>query len=276
MGYLSATEIGIFPSTTNTGSLGGPNNIWNKTYSTSLYLSANNLISDDPNSTGLFIGWRNASNTGRYVRFDNDEVVPTADNIIDLGTTTTGWRKSAFAEILPNTTVGVLRQSGGQYYNDGLKIWCESQTNRNWYVKAFCYLGGNPSFAPASNDSIYLGTPDLRWKTIYTNTAVNTSDRRIKDNIEDLENAIPKLNSIAVKSFTMNDHDEGIFYGFIAQDELERNPELVVVPYNYSEEEDGGKLGFVPNNVLFLAVKAIQELSAEVEDLKQQIKELKK
>ena len=129
---------------------------------------------------------------------------------------------------------------------------------------------------PSAKNTINLGSGDNRWKTIYTNNNVDVSDRRSKEGIEDLDGGLEKLKTIGVKSFKLKNHDEGIIYGFIAQDELERNPELVVVPENYSEEEDGGELMYMPNNVLFLAVKAIQELSAKVDDLEKQLKELEK
>lgn len=127
---------------------------------------------------------------------------------------------------------------------------------------------------PSVTNAVDLGGTNNRWKTIYTNNSVNVSDKRSKDNIEDLENGLDKVNTIVVKSFTMTNHDEGVMYGFIAQDELKRNPELVVVPDDYSEDESGGELGFMPNNVLFLAVKAIQELSSKVDELNAKIKVL--
>ena len=198
------------------------------------------------------------------VRCGTSTLRPEGNNNYDLGDTSHHWR---------NLYTGSIYFNSVQIYhvgtdNKSLQImWQNGNANVAVYMQ-------NATLRPFTTNTLDLGDANNRWRTIYTNNNVNVSDARIKDNIENLENGLEKINSISVKSYTLNGHDEGIMYGFIAQDELERNPELVVVPDNYSEEENGGELGYMPNNVLFLAVKAIQELSSKVDELNAKIEVL--
>ena len=59
----------------------------------------------------------------------------------------------------------------------------------------------------------------------------------------------------------------------MAQEAVEVAPELIDVPDGYQDGD--GTLGVYTSNVLFLAVKAIQELSAKVDSLEQQLKEMR-
>ncbi len=327
MGYLSSSYIGLFPSTTETGSLGSPNNIWKEGYIKTV------------NATTLTLGGTSytsipaAANNGSYAIKMNNATKGTVyangtgSNTIDLGTVITALPSTRNIKINSSSKVTVyatgsgdvdlgsyLPLSGGTMTGNIIPNASGSKylgaANAKWEVHAshvYCpsynldncqiyhigtdtgsvqigWLNGANAVAlymksgsvyPHNNQGLTLGTSSNRWSTIYGIGAVNTSDRRKKHDIIELENALEKLNTVKVKSYTMDGIDYGINYGMIAQDEIERNPELVFVPDNYSEEEDGGELGFINNNVLFLAVKAIQELSAKVENLENQLRELR-
>lgn len=418
--YTAAESgLGFFPANPNTGSIGLSGSFWAKGYFKDLYISngislsgnittpsddtysvgtysarlaeiysryvflnQNNGIYADTNTGKFMFQWHSDSaNANRTVWFSDDSFIPFVDNQIDLGTTTNGWKKSAFAEIFPNAAVGDLRlDSGNQYYNDGIKIWCETYTNRNWYINAAVMSGGSPVFRPSQNNTIALGDPShnwanmysyniyvgdiygingdmalhnglvptsdrgaslgwatqrfedvcarnvkfsstnyfyqedstgntffqwknafdsqnrtiffsqnhilpfnaditlgndyFKWQLIYSTGGVTGSDRDIKRNIENLEDASEKLNQLNIVSYMTKAKDSEIMYGVIAQEAEKVAPEIVRIPEGYKEGD--GSLGVYTNNVLFLAVKAIQELSAEVTDLKQQLKELQK
>ena len=94
-----------------------------------------------------------------------------------------------------------------------------------------------------------------------------TSDQRLKENIVDAPNALSSINAIKVRSFDWKADGSHSEYGYIAQELLEVAPEAVHVPTDPDEMMgvDFGKL--TPR-----LVKAIQELSAEIETLKQRIK----
>lgn len=212
-------------------------------------------------------------------------LIPSSSNTYTLGDNT-----YVFSEVHAYKVFAGAGSSNGVYFNSDtthsfirdtssntLQLHAtgtiQFQTTTSGNIISRC-LVAETEFRPYTTNAYNLGSGSYRWKTIYTNNSVDVSDRRIKNNIIDLEEALPKVNSIAVKSYTMNNHDEGIMYGFIAQDELERNPELVVVPEDYDETKEDAQLGYMPNNVLFLAVKAIQELSSKVDELNAKIKVL--
>lgn len=93
-----------------------------------------------------------------------------------------------------------------------------------------------------------------------------TSDQRLKENIVDAPIALSSVNAIKVRSFDWKSDGSHIDYGYIAQELLEVAPESVHVPADPDEMMgvDFGKL--TPR-----LVKAIQELSAELNELKAKI-----
>jgi len=238
MGQKSASEIGIFPEIDDTY-LGSSTSYWGYAYVNNIYTtSLLPITGSDISSYG--------------------NIIPNAASTYTLGDSTHSFKQ---INIDPNDTTKSFLQVGG---SGQLQLFLNYENGRT----------PNYAFYPANNNVVCLGTSSIRWKTLYTNNTVDVSDRRAKNNIEDLIDGLEKLNTISVKSFVLNGHDEGIIYGFVAQDELKRNPELVVVPDDYSEEDGGGELMYMPNNVLFLAVKAIQELSSKVDELNAKIKVL--
>ena len=339
MGYLSSSYIGLFPSTTETGSLGSPNNKWKEAYiktihsdsiPTNLQDLSNVTISSAANNQFLRYNgsnWTNQTVTipsnlqdlsnvtissaanGNYLKYDGSKWVNAAfpsTRVLKINNTdkvtvycTSSGGAIDFGSYLPlngGTMTGNIVPSGTRNLGSSNAYWADVFTH-NCHCGAYASLskystygvqliwtssgnltsviGDGTAFFPSTNKTMNLGGTNNRWGTIYGISAVNTSDRRIKKNIVELTDALEKLNTIAVKSYTVDCISYGINYGFIAQDELERNPELIFVPEDYSEEEGGGELGFINNNVLFLAVKAIQELSAKVENLENQLRELR-
>lgn len=279
VGGNSSSVFYLRPSSTATSNdLGSANSPWQVLHlsagaSNGIYFGSDlshSYVKDVTNNTLVL----NATSTvqvqnggTRNYTFASSSFYPTGSK--DLGTTSNYWGKSYISEINIHANSGITTY----LTNDGIQfLWKTSGTSGSLVST----IGYHTYFMPSATNTINLGSGDNRWKTIYTNNSVNVSDRRSKEDIEELDNGLEKIRTIGVKSFKLKNHDEGIVYGFIAQDELERNPELVVVPENYSQEEDGGELMYMPNNVLFLAVKAIQELSAKVDDLEKQLKELEK
>ena len=100
-----------------------------------------------------------------------------------------------------------------------------------------------------------------------TGVLYNTSsDQRLKENIVDAPSAIDSVNAIKVRSFDWKADGSHVDYGYIAQELLEVAPEAVHVPIDADEMMgvDFGKL--TPR-----LVKAIQELSAELNELKAKV-----
>ena len=96
------------------------------------------------------------------------------------------------------------------------------------------------------------------------------SDRRVKENIVQIDNALEKVNKLEGVYYNRIDNDtKNKEIGFIAQDVNEVAPELVT----YAEDVD--QYGVKYGNTTALLVEAVKELTQQVKDLKQEVEELK-
>ena len=123
------------------------------------------------------------------------------------------------------------------------------------YVAGF-YTGGSSS---TNAGSIYCNAAN-------TVQYITSSDQRLKENIVDASSALSSVNAIKVRSFDWKSDGSHVDYGYIAQELVDVAPEAVHTPADPDEMMgvDFGKL--TPR-----LVKAIQELSQEIETLKQKV-----
>jgi hypothetical protein len=92
------------------------------------------------------------------------------------------------------------------------------------------------------------------------------SDRRIKENIKTIDNALDKVLSLrGVYYNKIDDPNKERCVGYIAQEVMEVVPELVV----YSEELDIYNMNYGP--MVAMLTEAIKEQQAQIEELKQQV-----
>lgn len=119
-------------------------------------------------------------------------------------------------------------------------------------------IAGNSAFIGAEYDTDYSANYTNRSLTDkeYVDTAV--SDRRLKSNIIYIGSALNKINQLKPATFNMIKDNE-FKAGFIAQELEEVFPEMIV---------EGEYLKIKKDQLLPYLVKAIQELSAEIELLK--------
>ena len=102
-----------------------------------------------------------------------------------------------------------------------------------------------------------------------TSDVIAFSDRRVKENIVTVDNALNKVAKLRGVNYTRKDiKDKSTKLGVIAQEVLEVLPEVV-------EKDHEGKYSVAYGNMAGLFIEAIKELKAEVDSLKQEIKELK-
>ena len=128
--------------------------------------------------------------------------------------------------------------------------------------------GSSTAFITANGGNAFQGNNSSAWAT--------TSDERIKKNIIDNTDGLDIINQIRVRNFEYRTKDEivdfrnpdsavvekeGIKLGAIAQ-EIEK-----VLPEVVTTLESGVKT-VDPNNLTWYLINAVQELSAEVEKLK--------
>jgi len=92
------------------------------------------------------------------------------------------------------------------------------------------------------------------------------SDRRIKDNIETIENGLDKVLKLRGTSFTRTDLEDKTkkYIGLIAQEVLEVLPEVVS-----GSEETRYSVGY--GEIVSVLIEAIKELNAKVDDLQKQL-----
>jgi hypothetical protein len=132
--------------------------------------------------------------------------------------------------------------------------------------------GDSTGFIDPNQGAMYQGNNATAWTA--------TSDRRIKKNIVDSTIGLAEINQIQIRNFEYRLKEEvdaelpssaaiakeGIQTGVIAQEVMDILPDII-------EQETTGAYSVNPDNVTWHLVKAIQELSAEVEELKAKIEE---
>jgi hypothetical protein len=103
-----------------------------------------------------------------------------------------------------------------------------------------------------------------------TSDVIAFSDKRVKENIVTVENALDKVTKLRGVTYTRKDiGDKTTKLGVIAQEVLEVLPEVVSI-----DDEDKHSVAY--GNMAGVFIEAIKELKAEVDSLKKEIKQLKK
>ena len=157
----------------------------------------------------------------------------------------------------------------------------ESSSSTNW-IQSFRNSQSTPfgisiKYTASPNDSgksfLYCedGAPAARFEVRsdgglknYSANDVNLSDEREKKNIVDADNQLENIKNLFIKSFHYNEDDDSADkrLGVIAQ-EVETNlPHLVDEYSNVSGEE---RKGVKEQQIMWMAIKAIQELSTKLE-----------
>ena len=217
-------------------------------------------------------------------------ITGTTDGVLNLNTTSGNGTFIRFKQ--SNTSkcwVGCAEGLGGGDQDDlGLRA-----TDKIIFFKgstARAYFTSSGHFLPWGNNTYNLGSTGDRWKTIYSNNSLNTSDKNEKDNILDCTLGLDFIKKLKPISYKWKEDDGKTHYGLIAQD-VEK-----VVTDSGMKVEDFGSIN-VPENletyvnedgreiteryglsyVEFIAplIKSIQELSTKVESLQSEIDTLK-
>jgi hypothetical protein len=115
----------------------------------------------------------------------------------------------------------------------------------------------------SADTTLNLGTTSNRWSTIYLSNQPNvSSDQRLKQNIEDADDAGSTIDAIQVRKFDWIEGGKHQSYGMIAQELAEVYPEAVSVPEN---EED--TLGIATGDLIPMLIKEVQSLRSRVAEL---------
>ena len=135
----------------------------------------------------------------------------------------------------------------------------------------FGYDGDSSNYKirPYESNRHDLGTSGERWRLIYSNQALNTSDRNLKKNILESDLGLPFINSLnPIKYHWLEDDNNSPYhYGLIAQEVDE------VIPKESGSivREDDGNWNMSYNQLISPMIKAIQQLSQKVSELESYI-----
>ena len=145
---------------------------------------------------------------------------------------------------------------------------------------------------PSSDNTYDLGTSSLRYDDVFaTSGTVNTSDRRDKTNIQQLQYGIDEILRLQPVSYQWINHPQGdTKLGLVAQDVLEVLPE-VVKTRNWEEGEQPGegkmvpvdRLGIYYDDIIPVLITALQQeyelietQQSIIEDLTKKVEEMEK
>ena len=201
---------------------------------------------------------------------DIPSLMPNHPQECNLGSEDYSWNKLYLHTInfidLDNPNASDLWKIKNQYTNKVNSLNFE----RNYISRVeLTYNSFSPSFN-LNNTTLHmdLGSPTTRWNGIYYNTLISSSDEKLQENVEPLENSLSILEKLNVIKFQWkSSKDRHTQYGVTAQQAESVSHELVSLP----NENPNSCYGTYLENMLYLAIKGIQELYAEVKELKNNV-----
>ena len=166
-----------------------------------------------------------------------------------------------------STPVFVVSNSVDLNYNNSTKF---QTTNTGISVTGNVVPSGNISGSSTSH--LTMGQISSSGDVVADGDVVayNSSDVRLKDNIEVIKGSLDKIDGIRGVEFDWNDkspgwaQERGHDIGVIAQEVQKIIPEIVV-------ERKNGYLGVDYKRIIPLLIESIKELKQEVEDLKKKV-----
>ena len=245
--------------------------------------------SNDGSGSGLdadlLDGYNSAENGGNTIHrlaSNGYSQIQNWTNVLNAGLYSTSVNSAHFS---PNTVTsyGSWRTSGSRGGYDGIvfdsggdvALMFDSGGNGGMYRQGGV---GWMTYFHQGNDC--LGVCDSTTSSTYglyvtgqiyaTSNITAYSDRRVKENIIPIDNALEKVNNlVGVYYNKKDDESKQREIGFIAQDVNEVVPELVT----YAEDVD--QYGVKYQNTTALLVEAVKELTKQVNDLKKELEEIK-
>ena len=158
--------------------------------------------------------------------------------------------------------------------SNGVNVQCAS-TNNDTYVLRANAGGDSNALVVSGAGNVGIGKYQPGYKLDVTGTIRATSDiiafsdKRVKENIFTINNALDKVTKLRGVSYKRSDlKDNKTKIGVIAQEVLNVLPEVVA-------KDDKGLYSVAYGNLAGVFIEAIKELKLEVDILKQEIKELK-
>lgn len=172
----------------------------------------------------------------------------------------------------PDYGIRLIRNSGGagslvHRGTSPFNFWASEGAPINFLngsatIASFTSLGILPGIDNGNN----LGSSSYRWKEVWsTNGVLQTSDRRFKTNVENLDYGLEKILNLNPVSFYWKDHRDGSHFGLIAQEVQKIIPEIV-------DNKNIDALAINYTELIPFLIKAIQDQNAEIQALKELIR----
>ncbi len=144
------------------------------------------------------------------------------------------------------------------------------------------YYNATSEFGPENHNVTRLGSSSFRWSEIWSTNGLNqSSDKRLKKDIQPLTLALNKVMEMNPVSYHWIKDDGNTHLGFLAQELEQVLPEVVRKPEVNRTTTDGrtpakGEDLYAVNysEIIPVLVKAIQEQQNQIRDLEQKIKVL--
>ena len=185
-----------------------------------------------------------------------------------------------------NITLRAGNNAGGTHdsivclNNEGVRLYYDSGSYSDPKLETVSYgvrVGGHVRPLTSRDDTDDLGGTGQRWDDVYaTNTTITTSDRNEKEDIVATDLGLEFVNKLTPVSFKRKGKTR-THYGLVAQDVETVITDLgktttEFAPLIIGTLEDGTKqYGLRYTELMSPLIKAVQELSAEVETLKTKV-----
>lgn len=288
-----ACNSDIRPTVHNVNSLGTTDKRWHTIYgnngrfATGLGVGQIGTI----NATLDVLGDIRTGNGTKYITIDGSNSDLTIKGVGDNMQLYTGSGKHLLLQSSSGAgTVGIGMTPTDEVYK--LRVAGKAKFDTGVYfgsVESFTDGGSNQiatnsTIRPTTDNLRSLGTSAFRWKDVWAvDGTINTSDRRLKKDIQPINYGLTELMQLNPVSFLWNQEgmDRERRLGFIAQElqpilkEVVRTEEIVSDPTTKKDSwAPTTRLGVAYTEIIPVAVKAIQEQQVIIEAQKAEIQKL--
>jgi hypothetical protein len=150
----------------------------------------------------------------------------------------------------------------------GGNIELQFRSNHNSTIRGYVYADTSNNIGFLTSGGGWRLRCDDSGNAIATGDVTAYSDRRVKENIHTIDNALEKVNSLRGVYYTRIDsEDKQRKVGVIAQETLEVLPEVV-------GQDTDGMYNVAYGNITAVLIEAIKEQQTQIEELKQLINQL--
>lgn len=224
-------------------------------------------IGDRNNASGtssVAIGFQSAA-SGNYSAALGREASANADNSVAIGYKASNGYNSGSLALSDGSGQGVANTAGNQFASKFIGgYYMYTNNNKGTFMN-------ENEFRPLTDGNVNLGTSGNRWNNVYAmNGVVQTSDKRIKTNIMNMEYGLNTVMKMRPVTYNWKSGSTERKIGFVAQEVQQIVPEVVHVG------EDANKtLGVNYAELTSVLVKAIQEQQMQIQELSKEVQYLR-